>query len=157
MQRTFNSGFKQFLRATPSEILGFVKMEVSSGYQKDMGDYDTLSPSDLRAELCFKIMLGSRMVGFATAKYATSFRRLLRIYITPNARRHGCASWVLQEMRVTDVNVPVRNAHFLGLCRKKGFTYNARQAYPTVAELSRPAFESVSRGKHNPVPAYQLG
>lgn len=119
-----------------------------------MGDFESLTPFDLRDEICFFIHLDNRIVGFITLKFLPNDeRRLMKIYVTPNARKHGCASFVIRGLKISKITIPIRRVGLLGLCRKIGFTYCARQAYPEqVAEL-----ESNPYVKRRPVPAAQLG
>jgi len=154
----FKNVYKQFARTEPHVIMAFKEAEVARGNRAEMGDYAELSWFDLRKELCFRLLVGDRMVGFATARYDGERRQLLRIYVMPEYRRHGVASWVLDQMPVTDIRVPVRYIHLLSLCRKKGYQYREGQYSHQVAELykARPN-KSVYRGPQRRIPSAQLG
>lgn len=136
---TFKKIYKQFVHVPPAQILDFKEAEVARGNRAEMGDYAELSMFDLRNELCFKLLVGDRVAGFATARFDRNrnSRRLLRIYVTPEFRRHGMASWVLDEMPVTFIDVPVRFTTLYNLCRKKGYVLNAKQYSKHMAEFTR--------------------
>lgn len=157
----FKNVYKQFARTDPKTIMAFKEAEVARGNRASMGDYAELSMFDLRNEVCFRLMVNDRTVGFATARFVGDSRQLARIYVMPEFRRHGVASWVLDQMPVTHLNVPVRYIHLLSLCRKKGYQYRERQASPYLAELVRPPRttkkEYNSRGTTRRIPAGQLG
>jgi hypothetical protein len=154
MKNTFKGGYKQYLRATPHQILNYLKEEARLVSPKELGDFDSLTHFDLRDEASFLLQLDSRVVGFVTIKFLPGDqRRLMKIYVTPNARKHGCASFAIRGLKINKITIPVRLVSLLGLCRKIGFTYCARQNYPTqVAELE--SFPNVQR---HPVQVAQLG
>lgn len=158
MSRDFKRGYKQYVRTDALPILRFVEAEAARGNARELGDYTELSMFDLRGEVCFRLMFADRMVGFATAKCEGLRKRLLRIYVMPEYRRHGIASWVLDEMPITDINVPVRCIELVSLCRKKGYVYTTRQYSTRVAELTRPNIKaSHLRGTSNSIPTSQVG
>ena len=142
--RTFNEGQKEFRRATTGEILFFIREESRRGPTAGLGDLESLTAFDLRQEMTYLIFLDARPVGFASVKFgATSQdRRLTKLYVTPEARRYGCASYVMRGLKITQTTIPVTNIQFISLCRKLGFHYNPTQTYPkSIAELTRPYFE----------------
>ncbi|WJJ55145.1 hypothetical protein [Xanthomonas phage RTH11] len=158
MSRDFKRGYKQYVRTEALPILRFVEAEVARGNSRDLGDYAELSMFDLRGEVCFRLMFADRMVGFATAKCEGLRKRLLRIYVMPEFRRHGIASWVLDEMPITEINVPVRCIQLLSLCRKKGYVYTTRQYTTHVAELTRPNIKaSHLSATSNRIPSHHVG
>lgn len=139
--RRFEGGFKQYVRTTPNEILRFVKTEIEQENIKTVEPFDSLTLFDLSQQVCYKILLDDRVVGFACAKWTNgdlNSRRLTKIYITPSARRHGCATFVIKGLKIALITIPIRNVIFIGLCIRLGFTYCPRQEYPTaVAQLHR--------------------
>lgn len=142
--RTLAGGYKQYMKSSPGEVMAFLKDEKERVPRTELGDFESLTPFDMNQQLCFKIMLDNRIVGFACAKWNNdpSSRRLTRIYITPHARKRGCASFIIRGLRIAQISIPVANAGFIGLCRTLGFQYNARQNYPSsLAELSRTVTE----------------
>ena len=150
--REFYQGRKEYCKATPPEILTFLKSERSGNGPALLNGYDGLTTFDFRHEMTFLIYLDTRVVGFASMKMGMGSERMLaKIYVTPVARKHGCASHVLRELRITRAHVPVPNIQFISLCRKVGFQYDTHQPYPqSVAQLSRVMSES-SHVKSNPV------
>ena len=137
----FRWGYKQYLKTTPSEILGFLKTEKDRVSPSILNDFDSLTAFDLREQLCFKLLLDNRVVGIACAKWINgdpNSRRLTKIYVTPSARKRGCATHLLQGLKIAQITIPVHNVEFVGLCRRLGFSYCQKQDYPTaVAQLQR--------------------
>lgn len=137
MERQFKGGYKQYLRTTPGKLLAYLKQEERIAGAGALGEFEALTPFDLRDQTCYLIHLDARIVGFVTLKFLPGeVRRLQKLYVTPNARKHGCASFVLRGLKINAITIPVRRIELLSLCRKIGFTYCARQPYPLqVAEL----------------------
>jgi GNAT superfamily N-acetyltransferase len=136
---TFKEGFKEYRKTTRDVIIRFIREEKRRVSPDTLGDYETLTPFDLRQELIFLIYLNDTPVGFCCIKIIDgNSRRLTKIYVTPTARKHGCGSHILRELKVTQVVIPIRCIQFISLCRAVGFFYNTRQNYPdSVAELTR--------------------
>lgn len=154
----FKSGYKQYLRAMPHQILTFLKDEIRTVSPKDLGGFDDLAKFDLRDEVCFLIHLDSRVVGFVCIKFQGTERRLTKIYVTPNARRHGCATYVLRGLKISKATIALRHPDLIGICRKVGLTYHPRQEYPhQVADLHRTNEVPKHVRQSNPLPARQLG
>ena len=139
MDRTFNKGYKQYTRTTPKELFEWLKIERKLVGEAALGDFDDLTKFDLRDEVCFLIHLDSRPVGFVSVRFLPEGgRRLMKIYVTPRARRHGCASVTIRGLKISKASIPVRHVSLLGICRRIGFTYSAKQDHPqSVAELER--------------------
>lgn len=156
----YKGGFKQYIRATPGQVLAFLKLESDIVSAKVLGDFDSLSRFDLRQDISFLIQHQSRPVGFACMRVGDvqGDRRLTKIYITPDARRSGCASFVLRGMKITKITVPVRHIELIRLCRKNGFQYNDNQPYPQqVTELWRPISGIKTHVERDQLQITQLG
>lgn len=136
---TFRKGYKQYLRTTSSRVLSYIKSEKALTPESELGDLATLSAFDLDGDACFLILLDARPVGFVCVRFLPNDeRQLTRLYVTPTARRRGCASYVLRGLKFTQTKVPVRYVKLVALCLKQGFKYAPHQTYPDrVAELVR--------------------
>lgn len=158
--KTFKTAHKQFIKCTTVDLLNYVKGLVRQGFGPELGEYASLTALDFNQETCYLIHLENRMVGFITVRYGRNddARILSKLYVLPTARSHGCATWVLTGLKITNVNTPVRNIRLISLCRQLGFQYNDHQSHPTsLAELSRRVPEKKFYGRPNPFRTPRMG
>lgn len=158
--RDYKLVHKQYIKCSPVDILNFVKGMARAGGGPDLGEYASLTQLDFNQETCYLIHLDNRVVGFVSVRYGRNddSRILSKLFVIPNARKHGCASYVLHGLRISNVNVPIRNIQLIGLCRQLGFQYNDHQSHPfSLAELSRDIPKSKFYGPRHPVRSTRMG
>lgn len=150
-----------FVKCMAGEVLGFVQGLKRRGFGELLGEYASLGSLDFVKETCYLLLLDNRPVGFASVRYgARDSKHLSKIFVLPQAREHGVATWFIRGTKISDISIPVRHIRFISLCRTLGFTYNETQSSPLqLAELSRhiPETSLYATRPRNRVSTYRMG
>ncbi|QVD49381.1 hypothetical protein LUCX_311 [Xanthomonas phage vB_XciM_LucasX] len=146
----FRFANKRYERITPRLLISYIRDERKEA-KHDLDQYEELSLFDIGQDTCFLLYIDATPVGFATASQNhTGRRQLTKLYVTPKFRQHGCASYFIRQIRITDIQVPVRYGVMDRLCRKMGFQPAGKQPYPK----SLTVFERITQEVPRNVAAY---
>lgn len=121
--RPYPTGFKHYDRVHPRVVLDFIADEIADGRASELGEYESLSQFDLNDQTCYLLTCDSRPAGFLSVRFFNNFENCwaTHLYIKPEFRRKGCASFVLKSLKVNRVGVIADNTAALQLYVSLGF------------------------------------
>lgn len=107
---------------------------------QDPVNYVGIGPLDLRRDLVFRLKVDGQDVGFAAleASSLSGGRVLTKIYVSPDKRRCGIASFFINSAEVVRANVPAKALGLYHTLHRLGFRIKNDQRHPgAVWEMIR--------------------
>jgi len=104
-------------------VLEFINEMIEDGRGAELGEYESMTQFDLKDHTCYQLTCDSRVVGFLTVRFYNNFENCWasHLYVKPEFRRKGHASFVLKSLKVNRVGVISDNVAARQLYASLGF------------------------------------